>query len=72
VADETSQNEVTDEEIVLRAKRIECANSGHTFDVLVVEQSLDPQMIVCSNCGASWNVSERTDSPQPEQPWDHA
>ena len=34
----------------------ECSTVGHDFAIVEIEQTHDPQAIVCSRCGKTWKV----------------
>jgi hypothetical protein len=43
-------------EEVRRVRLEECRNRGHSFDIITVFGSLDPQRIICSRCGETWPI----------------
>lgn len=45
-------------EEIRKVREHECRTQGHDFEILTVSQSLDPNKILCSNCGESWPVGE--------------
>lgn len=40
-------------------ERLGCLHNGHSFDVVTIYGSNDPQQILCSHCGESWKVDTR-------------
>lgn len=47
--------EPTPEEIA-KVKRWECETQGHEFTEVLVFGSLEPQAVMCSRCGQTWEI----------------
>jgi hypothetical protein len=39
-----------------RVRETECANRGHSYDVVTAAGRNAPVSVLCSNCGKSWAV----------------
>lgn len=59
----TAERPPTHDEIQ-RVRRFDCSVRGHSFDVVMVMGSSDPQIIVCHNCGETWNVGPSESAPE--------
>jgi hypothetical protein len=56
---DTDEPRYTLDEAQRELARRECGMFGHNFDVQIIYGNGDPQVVMCSRCGKTWNVEKR-------------